>query len=404
VNKQTDQISRGFYRAFAFSIIFFWVIMMLAAVAPAHAQAVISDKIPDYSWPGANAPGYRFNEGRTQIPNDYTFEIRFRIDSSKFAGGQGYSCGYPVPTGYWLYDRYPNSGNASAWAVAIGGNRTLCYWDAPARVQFTGVSLDACHTLTATRSGGSLTVTLDGQTLSASGGGGTWHPPNDAGFLVLSDNATAGFDDGPTSQAPVLAHTGQDNGKRFRSIRLCNTIQHRVDRGAAEVDGRTVIQANPFSTVLVDDNRHVMVARRYVDLSVIDLFAVNSFGAGTATETLYVFGKDLRERWRHMLCYEDWYFYVLAKRLKEIEQGLGAACRTPNCDHFRRIQGLTPQLNRAAPRDLSRHRHAGTDLGPGFSGRRCDGRFTNTALGPRQGFDFFKQFAPETVGRSGVAR
>jgi len=150
------------------------VFVLFAPLSAAWPQALISDHIPDYRWPGSNAPGYRFNEGRTLIENNYSFEIRFRLDSSKFATSQGYSCGYPVPEGYWLYDRYSNSGNASAWAVAVGGNRTLCYWDAPASVQFQDLSLDSCHILTAVRSGGTLKVTLDGITKMVTGGGGTY--------------------------------------------------------------------------------------------------------------------------------------------------------------------------------------------------------------------------------------
>ena len=151
------------------------VVLLLGGIFNrADAQALISDRIIDYGWPGHNAPGYRFNESRTPIANDYTFEIRFGLDPSRFSVSQRYSCGYPVPEGYWLYDRYPSSGSASAWAVAVGGNGTLCYWDAPGRIQFQGVQAGICYTLTARRQGGQLTVTLNGDTRTTSGGGGTY--------------------------------------------------------------------------------------------------------------------------------------------------------------------------------------------------------------------------------------
>ena len=135
----------------------------------AFGQALISEPIGQgYS---SNPPGYRYADTRT-IDKTWTFEIHFRVDSSKLKSNQAYSCGLPVPEGYWLFDRYPSSGSNGSWGVAIGNNQRLCFIDQPRyswgfdwgrTLEFTGITSDTCHILTAERfSNGNFTVTIDG--------------------------------------------------------------------------------------------------------------------------------------------------------------------------------------------------------------------------------------------------
>src|SRR5262249_26307588 len=74
----------------------------------------------------------------------------------------------------------------------------------------------------------------------------------------------AGRDHRLAALAPVRAHAGEDDAEQAAAIGLRQAAQHRIDRGPAEILGRTAVEAQrPLAAFALD--HHVVVAGRDVD-------------------------------------------------------------------------------------------------------------------------------------------
>lgn len=146
-----------------------------------------------------DASGFRYYNTQT-FTNSYYLEIHFRVDSSKFSSAIDYRCSGAYPEGAFLYDSAAGAAYGHFNAV-VGGNQ-LCFieYSRPSsgstqkRYYQFDVDLDTCYVLTAQRSGGVSTVSLNGVVQTFNAGPGPWTWEHRANGVTLAEESQ-GYND-----------------------------------------------------------------------------------------------------------------------------------------------------------------------------------------------------------------
>ncbi len=73
------------------------------------------------------------------------------------------------------------------------------------------------------------------------------HSPDDTGVLVLGDDGAASLDNGLAALQPVLAHAGQNHGRRMAAVNLGDAGKQGIDGWPAKVNRRIVAGKRPSS-------------------------------------------------------------------------------------------------------------------------------------------------------------
>ncbi len=102
----------------------------------------------------------------------------------------------------------------------------------------------------------------------------------------------------------VLPHPGQDDDQQLAAINGRKAPQHRIDRRAAEVFRRRLLNAQ-HALRAIGFHRHMKITGRDINMPRLHRVAIARFHTRPLRDPRQMLRKDRRKRRRHMLGDED---------------------------------------------------------------------------------------------------